>query len=169
MRFENSIGSEGQLQVPALLEATFPTDFEAKLVGKLREADALVEEHGLFDGDRLIGHVAYSPVAVKDCVTDKTLLGLGPMAIHPAHQGSGLGLRFLKDSVNALNADAVILLGHIGFYDKAGFGPASDHGLYFTKDPKTEKSFMVQALTPGALEGTAGQVIYHAAFYEEDR
>ena len=167
MRFDPYINVSHANEIRALVANAFPSDFENKLITKLRAGNAMHAEHGLWDDHKLIGHVAYSPVNVEGCSTSKILLGLGPMAIDPAYQGKGLGMQLLQQSLNTLTGDAVILLGHLGFYDKAGFKPAADFNLHFSDNAEIEAAFMALELSPDSLKGLKGRVLYHPAFYEE--
>jgi len=166
MRFDPTLTPDTFDAVDALLDNTFPGDFESKLAKKLRAGGAMTAEHGLWDGASLIGYVAYSPVSVDGCTTSKTLLGLGPMAIASSQQGNGIGLDLLKQSVAATNADGVILLGHVGFYKHAGFGPAANFGLHFSDNPEMEAAFMALEVSKGAFHGVSGRIVYHSSFYE---
>lgn len=165
MRFEKHPVDFGAID--ALNRAAFPVPFEATLIRTLRASGAMVAEHALYDGDRLIAHVAYSPVRVEGMETERRLLGLGPMAVAPDAQGKGHGLALLRASVAAAPADAILLLGHTGFYAKAGFGPASRFGLYFAGVPEVDDHFMAFECEPGALAGLKGRIAYDPAFYDE--
>ena len=167
MRFDSNITTPAFGAIEALLADAFPGDFENKLVEKLRAGGAMTVEHGLWDGDTLVGYVAYSPVSVEGQTTDKTLLGLGPMAISSKLQGKGIGLDLLKQSLVATKSDGVILLGHVNFYKHAGFGPAATHGLHFSNNSEIEAAFMALEITPAAFEKLSGRVVYHSSFYEE--
>ncbi|MGC8202471.1 GNAT family N-acetyltransferase [Aliiroseovarius sp. PTFE2010] len=53
---------------------------------------------------------------------------LSPVAVHPDHQGTGVGQAMLAQALNDLRArgaDAAITYGDPAFYKKVGFGPIS--------------------------------------------
>lgn len=158
--------------IDILLLDAFESDMEAKLVKNLRAKDLLVAEHVLpvsedEDETALLAYIGYSEVSV-DGGDDLIILGLGPMAVASNAQGNGVGLDFLKFSIEALGEEgvnAIILLGHTAFYGKAGFKPAADYGLKFNDDPATAAAFMALELTEGCLAGCSGKVTYASDFY----
>jgi putative acetyltransferase len=155
--------------IDAMLREAFKTDFEAKLVRSLRDDDLLVSEHILpvsDEDDAILAYIGYTEVEVEH--GDADILGLGPMAVAINAQGSGVGLDFLEFSIEAMTeegVDAIVLLGHTGFYSKAGFRPAADFGLTFGGDPANEAHFMALELKPGALSGCSGKITYASDFY----
>ena len=157
--------------VDQLLLAAFDGDAEAKLVKDLRAKDLLIAEHILpvsEEDDDTLAYIAYTEVSAESGGDDIEILGLGPMAVAPNAQGNGVGLDFLQFSIEAMaeeGVDAIVLLGHTGFYSKAGFKPAADFGLKFSDDPSYNEAFMAIELTPGALGKCSGKIIYASDFY----
>ena len=156
-------------EISNLLTAAFETDAEAKLIEKLHTSKKIKAEHFLRDrdsGGAIGGYVAYTVVDVERGTTDGDIWGLGPMAMHPDHQGKGDGLKLLQASLKAAadaGCKAVVLLGHTGFYSKAGFRPAADFSLTFGEH---EEHFMALELEKGALKHAGGKVRYCSEFYE---
>lgn len=155
--------------IDLMLHHAFDTDVEAKLVKKLRAQDLLVAEHILPVSDEdnaILAYIGYTEVEVEN--GDADILGLGPMAVAIDAQGNGIGLDFLNFSIDAMReegVDAIVLLGHTGFYSKAGFRPAADFGLTFGGDPAQEDAFMAIELQPGALSDCSGKITYASDFY----
>lgn len=141
---------------------------EARLVDLLRESGdlslSLVAE---IDG-KLVGHLAFSPVAVDGETAEAVIAGAGPLSVSPELQrkeiGSALFIEGLKQ-IEKLGFNAVVLLGHAKYYPRFGFSPASQHMLRCEYDVPDE-AFMAKELTPGALEGAHGVVHYNDAFEE---
>ena len=158
--------------IDTMLCEAFDGDFEAKLVKSLRDKDLLIAEHILplseeeeEDSD-ILAYIGYTEVEVES--GDADILGLGPMAVARNAQGNGIGLDFLTFSIEAMReegVDAIVLLGHTGFYSKAGFRPAADFGLMFGGDQAHEDAFMAIELRPGALSGCSGKITYAPDFY----
>jgi|GEM_PF-1598813 len=167
MRFETNLTAEDGPNIDHLLRTVYPTEFEAHLVESLRMRRVMAAEHGLWDHGALVGYLAYSPVTIKGADTKRQILGVGPMAIHNDYQGSGLGRKLLEESLKEVEADALVLLGHTAFYEKAGFKPASNYGLTFSDDPEQNAAFMALECWQGALEGLSGRVEYDRKFYDE--
>ena len=59
--------------------------------------------------------------------------------------------------------DGGVGAGHPAFYPRFGFVPARPLGL-LCEYPVAEEAFMVSELTPGALRGRRGVVMYAPAF-----
>lgn len=159
--------------VDQVLRDAFERDFEAKLVKKLRAQDLLVAEHILpvsEEDNEILAYIGYTEVSVENG-GDIDILGLAPMAVTPNAQGSGVGLDFLKYSLDAMaeeGVEAVVLLGHKDFYSKAGFRLATDFSLKFSDDPAHEEAFMAIELREGALSDCSGIITYASDFYENN-
>src|SRR2546426_538557 len=109
--------------------ASFPTGTEAGLVDALRAAARLCVSLVAVERDKVVGHVAFSPVSVAGA-TDG--VGLGPVAVLPSHQGHGIGSRLIREGLAACQQSGfgfVVVLGEPGYYGRFGFAPASRWGL----------------------------------------
>lgn len=147
--------------------AAFDTPLEAALVDRLREAaHPLVSLVGL-DGESVIGHILFSPVVLSGH-EDLRIMGLGPMAVVPAHQRKGVGSVLVRaglERCRELEYGAVVVLGHPEYYPRFGFVPAVSAGIRCEYDAP-EEAFMVVELKPGYLRNSQGTIRYHAAFDE---
>jgi putative acetyltransferase len=95
-------------------------------------------------------------------------MGLAPMAVLPARQRQGIGSALVRDGLGRcreLGYEAVVVLGHPGYYPRFGFVPASRFGIGCEYDVPAEV-FMALELVPGALRGKPGTIRYHPAFAE---
>jgi putative acetyltransferase len=93
-------------------------------------------------------------------------MGLGPMAVAPGRQNSGIGSLLVGaglDRCRAMGAVAVVVLGHPDYYPRFGFVPASGFSIDSEYDVPDEV-FMAQELVPGALRQVTGRIHYHPAF-----
>ena len=97
-----------------------------------------------------------------------TLMALAPMAVWPAWQGRGVGSALVREGLAACRAaghDVVVVVGHPAYYPRFGFVRARPLGL--GSDPSfPDEAFMVAELTPGALGGRRGLVVYGEEFSE---
>ncbi len=152
---------------PAVLQLNrdaFGGDGEAELIDKLH-ADGLVAVSLVAEEDgRIIGHILLSRLRLE--MDGRLLRGLtlAPMAIAPARQRQGKGSGLVKAAIEAarqIGADAIIVLGHPGFYPRFGFSAQDAAKL---ASPFTGDAFMALELTSGALAGQRGSVVYPAAF-----
>jgi len=150
-------------------EAAFGSPAEAQLVRRLRANAAplvsLVAE--IVDGT-VVGHVLFSPVEVVGPDGRGAAMALGPVGVDPAYQREGVGDALCRAGLAAclaLGELVVFVLGHPAYYPRFGFEPARPHGLFY-KNESFDPAFFVTALSPGALEGFAGEVVYRPEFDE---
>ena len=134
---------------------------EAGIVAGVRtEGRALVDLVAEADG-QVVGHILFSCMR---CDPDRFFAGLGPLAVSPAHQSSGIGSALSRagiDACRALGAEAVVVLGHPPYYPRFGFSAeaAGKIASPFSGSP----AFMAMALKAGALDRPV-RVDYPAAF-----
>ncbi len=95
---------------------------EQFIVEALRAAGALtVSMVAEMDGV-VVGHIAFSPVALSDGTPD--WYGLGPVSVLPTYQRQGIGKALIHEGLarlKALNARGCCLVGHPGYYRQFGF------------------------------------------------
>jgi putative acetyltransferase len=89
---------------------------------------------------------------------------LGPLAVIPKFQKQGIGGALIKDGITQLSkigVDLVFLLGHIEYYPRFGFAPASKLGFQPTYLIPSEvaDAWMVKALKPKIIGLVSGRVI----------
>jgi len=152
----------------ALHARAFPTDAEARLVDRLRDAGAATVSLVAQEDGVVVGHILFSPVrVVANDGAAFDALGLAPMAVVPELQKTGVGGALIRAGLEACRADRhamVFVLGHPTYYPRFGFEPAAEHGFAYEGGPSYARAFFVRALVPGALAGRSGVVSYHAEF-----
>jgi len=151
--------------VRAVNEAAFGTSVEADLVEAIRsKKTTLVSLVADADG-KVVGHILFSPVSMSE-QPRLNVMGLGPMAVAPDHQRSGIGSALVREGLKrckGLGCQAVVVVGHPEYYPRFGFVPAAKHALRSEYDVPAEV-FMVVELEAGALTGVSGLVRYDDAF-----
>lgn len=151
--------------VRAVNVAAFEGTSEADLVDALRQqVERLVSLVAVEDGV-VIGHIMFSPVSLSGN-SDLKLMGLGPMAVVPAHQRQGVGTALVRaglDQCKRSDVSAVVVVGHPEYYPHFGFLPASRFGISSEFDVPDDV-FMALELHPKALQCSSGQVKYHPLF-----
>jgi putative acetyltransferase len=147
-------------------EAAFGQRFEADLVDALRRAAtpflSLVAERGR----EIVGHICFSPVTIGDDAHGQSrgYLGLGPLAVLPAAQNSGIGSRLVLaglDECRRQRHALVVVVGHPRYYPRFGFQPASRLGLTCEYEVPDD---VFMALRFDSTIHVAGLVRYHPAF-----
>ena len=130
MKFEIVIRTETNADIEAITEVTraaFKTleisnHTEQFIIEALRAAKALTVSLVAELGGRVIGHVAFSPVAISDGT--QNWYGLGPVSVLPGHQRNGVGKALIQQGLSRLknlNAQGCCLVGHPDYYKRLGF------------------------------------------------
>ncbi|MDV2991132.1 MAG: N-acetyltransferase Eis [Chroococcidiopsis sp. SAG 2025] len=146
----------------------FGREDEARLVDNVRQLANFNPKLSLvaIEGDRLVGHILFSEIAIVSPQGEVTALALAPLAVLPQFQNQGIGSQLVRAGLKQcqiLGYKIVIVLGHPNFYSRFGFAPAINKGL---RSPFSvpDEIFMVLELVPGALIGVSGMVTYSSPF-----
>ena len=147
-----------EVTVAAFLNAPHTDHTEQFIVKSLRESAALSISLVGEDEDRVIGHVALSPVTISDGTTN--WYGLGPLSVLPKQQGKGIGLQLMNAAIQELKnakAKGCVLLGDPNYYRRFGFTPKQ--GLVLADVPP---EYFQAIVFNGELP--IGNVTYHESF-----
>jgi len=131
---------------------------EAAIVEGLRKANALSISLVAADGPAIIGHVALSPIRIDGA--DSGWLGLGPLAVSPDRQGTGIGRALVCEALErarSMGSAGCVVLGDPAYYRRFGF--RADDRLRYPGPPPQ----YFQALPFGDAM-PLGTVAYHRAF-----
>ena len=164
-----SIREERPGDAPAIRDLTtaaFEGTVEATIVDRLRESCPDLVSLVAVDGDRVVGHILFSPVTVD---VGPAGMGLAPLAVLPEFQRRGIGAALVERGIAVLRERGcpfVLLYGHPGYYPRFGFERASAHGLRSHLGEVPDDAFMVLVLDPGAMQGVAGVTRLRAEFDE---
>jgi putative acetyltransferase len=110
---------------------------EVMLLDALRATDEWLPALSMVaevDGE-VIGYVVCS----RAWVDPHPVLGLGPLAVTPKSQGSGVGsalMHAVLGAADALDEPLVVLLGHTGYYPRFGFRAAGKSPTTFVTGTK---------------------------------
>ncbi len=95
---------------------------EVRIIERLRSDGDLTLSLVAEDGERIVGHVAVSPVQISD--GSPGWYGLGPIAILPSLQRRGIGSRLMQRAIADMRmrgARGLVLLGDPAYYSRFGF------------------------------------------------
>ncbi len=119
-------------------------------------------------GDRIVGHVLFSPVHIRTSTEDVLGMGLGPISVAPLYQRKGMGGLLVKEGLARLAAQDcsfVVVMGHPDYYPRFGFTPALQFGITHGFDGIPQNVFFVQAVSVVSLMKVAnGRAFYSNAF-----
>ncbi|MBN9452014.1 MAG: N-acetyltransferase [Bosea sp.] len=146
------------LTTEAFATAPHSSGTEAAIVDALRKAGVLTLSLVAVEDEKIVGHVAFSPVMIDGA--ERAWFGLGPVSVQPGRQRGGIGSELIREGLRCLRdmgAAGCVLLGDPAYYGRFGF--ANDPTLVLEGVPP--EYFMRLAF--GAAV-PSGAVRYHAAF-----
>lgn len=147
-----------EVTVAAFMTLEISNHTEQFIITALRAAKALsVSLVAEVDG-RVVGHIAFSPVAISDGT--RNWYGLGPVSVLPEYQRQGIGKALIQEGLSRLrdmNAQGCCLVGHPDYYRKFGFN--NMQGLVLEGVP--QDFFFALSFTGHTPQGTA---TFHDAF-----
>ncbi len=148
--------------IEQVLDAAFGIDRRIKTSYRLREGQAPIDGLSFVVRDRVdavVGTISFWPLAIGAAARPALLLG--PLAVQPRLQGSGIGqalmhcgLEEAKDHGHRL----VLLVGDAPYYARAGFARVPD-GKLELPGPADPDRLLYRELVPGSLDGVAGLVL----------
>lgn len=131
---------------------------EQEVIGRLREAGALVLSLVAEKDGAVVGQVTFSPGIAAD--GSRGWFVLGPVSVDPALQGEGIGGQLIRAGIawlEAQGAKGCVLVGNPAYYCRFGFrlfpqfAPEGPHAEFYQMLP----------LGPEAPDGVVG---FHSAF-----
>ena len=115
------------------------------------------------ENKKLIGHILFTRAMVTGTQTMVSTQLLGPLAILPDFQNTGVGGELIKEGLvqlKALDVALVFVLGHPDYYPRSGFKPAGAIGFQapYPIPEKYAGAWMVQELFPGTIKNVSGKI-----------
>lgn len=111
----------------AFLTLAISQHTEQFIIQALREADALMVSLVAEINGQIVGHIAFSPVAMSDGTPGWH--GLGPVSVLPQYQRQGIGRALIAEGLTrlkALGSRGCVLVGHPEYYKMLGFRNSPD-------------------------------------------
>lgn len=155
------------LEIQKLNDLAFGQEDEGILINELRANPDYISALSLVAeiNDTIVGHILFTPIKIVGQQSHSSL-ALAPMSVLPKFQRQGWGSKLVNaglKKVNQLNFTSVIVLGHLEFYHKFGFKPASLWNITAAFSVPDEV-FMAIELESNALKNISGIVQYLDAF-----
>jgi putative acetyltransferase len=150
--------------VRLVLTAAFRGEDEATLIDLLQDGGDVVLSLVALVENQIVGHVLFSRLVIRTGAGVLAGVALAPLAVLPAFERRGIGSALVRDGIRQLRDSGeaiVIVLGDPEYYTRFGFSTELAKPL---RSRYSGPAFMAQAITPGALDGVAGDVKYPSAF-----
>lgn len=131
---------------------------EQFIINALRNANALTISLVAVAGEKVIGHIAFSPVTISDGCPG--WYGLGPISVLPEYQRQGIGKSLIREGLSALKsmgAKGCVLVGDPGYYERLGFRSLPELVI---------EGVLQENVLALPFEGskTSGTVVFHEGF-----
>ena len=100
---------------------------EQFIIDALRDANALTISLVAVAGEKVVGHIAFSPVTISD--GSPGWYGLGPISVLPEFQKQIIGKSLIREglsSLKSLGAKGCVLVGDPNYYERFGFRSPKD-------------------------------------------
>ena len=167
IRIENE---KDYINIGEINNLAFKQKNEAFLIEELRKTKDFISELSLvaeLEG-KIVGHILFYPVKIKDREIDYVTLSLAPMCVHPNYQRKGIGSKLVREGLKRAREKgygSVIVIGYPEYYPRFGFSKAS---MFDIKAPfdVPDNAFMALELVENALEDVKGIVEYPKPFLE---
>lgn len=139
----------------AFAASEFGHQGEAELVAELRDepgAISLVAE----DGGEVCGHILFTPAAIESEAGTTSGWALAPMAVLPGRQREGIGSALVEAGLSRARARGssavafVVVFGHLDYYPRFGFKPASEAGVTHAFEGLPAEPFFLLLLDPSS-------------------
>jgi putative acetyltransferase len=145
--------------IRVVVEAAFSRRAEARLVDDLRNAGDTVFSLVALEDEKAVGHAVFSKMAAPF-----RALALGPVAVVPGRQRTGIGSRLIRDGIarsEAAGWAGIFVLGDPIYYGRFGFRVDRASGF---ESPYAGPHLMAVALGRGDLPTTSGRIRHAPAF-----
>ena len=163
IRKEKNTDSEAITKVTIAAFENHPISRQTEhfIINALRSAAALtISLIAELDG-QIVGHIAFSPIAISDGTTD--WYGMGPVSVLPDHQKQGIGKALINEGLSLLKdmgSQGCALVGPPEYYKKFGFRNYSE----MIHEGIPQEVFLV---LPFNKKMPKGIVTFHEAFKAE--
>jgi putative acetyltransferase len=155
----SDIEAISKVTIAAFKNLAISNHTEQFIINALRNANALtISLVAELDGN-VVGHIAFSPVAISDGSLD--WYGLGPISVLPEHQKQGIGKSLILEGLSLLKdigGRGCALVGDPNYYKRFGFRNIPD----LIHEGIPQEVFLVMPFDEKIPRGT---VVFHEGFW----
>lgn len=157
-------------EIKKINDLAFGQENEGKMIESLRKtldynaSLSLVAEIK----NKIVGHILFYPVKIKNEKEEYIVLSLAPLAVHPQYQNKGVGSKLVKRGIKSAketNFDIILVVGHPKYYPRFGFKPASNWKIKLPIDAPDD-AVLVLELKDNSLNNCSGIVEFPKEYYE---
>jgi putative acetyltransferase len=97
------------------------------------------------DDEAVVGYI----VAARGVLDGAQVLGIAPLAVAPDRQRTGIGTALMTTLISRADDDGwplLLLLGDPSYYERFGFGPASELGITYAAFGGPDRHFQARTL-----------------------
>lgn len=121
-----------QLTIDAFQSSELGHNGEADLIEQVRQhCDHFLSLVALED-EKVVGHLLFTPATIRSESLKLPGMALGPMAVLPSRQRSGIGSALVLEGLRRVDASGacfVVVIGHPDYYPRFGFHLAADDSV----------------------------------------
>ena len=148
--------------IESILDNAFGLSRRTKTSYRLREGNVAAEGLAMVIRDNevgIAGCISFWPITIGHAMQPALLLG--PLAVHPARQNLGIGLKLMQVSLSRaleLGHSLVLLVGDPSYYARVGFHQVPE-GQLDLPGPYDPKRFLYLELVAHSLSSARGLVL----------
>jgi putative acetyltransferase len=119
---DSDIEAIAEVTIAAFKTLPISNHTEQFIINALRAAGALTLSLVVEIDGRVVGHIAFSPVAISNGT--QNWYGLGPVSVLPEYQRRGIGKALIREGLSllkGLGAQGCCLVGDPSYYKRFGF------------------------------------------------
>lgn len=137
---------------------------EADYLDRLRKGEDFIPALSLLaeEEGQIVGQIVLYRTRISGCEAAPAVLVLSPLSVRPSHFKRGIGGALIASGCEraaGLGYQAVFVCGERDYYERFGFQPARQYGIYHVKDAEGQADWcLVKELAKNALQGVHGTV-----------
>ncbi len=155
------------VQIRQVNDLAFGCPDEGGIVEQIRAQGTDIISLVAIVDEKIVGHILFSPVVLESGEKSIEGMGLAPMAVLPEYQRKGIGSTLVERGLRKLRerkCPFVIVVGHIEYYPRFGFEPASKFGLECQWDNVPDEAFMAIVMDESVMKDAKGVARYMDEF-----